>query len=113
MNLKELSLSQPFNLLSAGVPRSAKEVLIYITLATGNNITGSNNDMEVAVWTTDGALEHKKFLYGRLYAQESWSYNSENMSFPVTPDLALNVQYIGEARVERGWCTVYVIGYRV
>ena len=111
MNLKELPSTQKFSLLSAGVPRSAKEVLIYITLATGNNGAVDNN-IEVTVWTTDGELEYKKYLFGRLYAQESWSYNSENMSFPVTPDLALNVQYSGPVPVERGFCQVYVIGYR-
>ena len=113
VNLKELYSNQPFNLLSAGVPRSANEVLIYVTLATGNNVTGSNSDIEVALWTTDGKVEYKKYLFGRMYAQESWSYNSENMFFPVTPDhLNLNVQYNGTKPVEKGWCTVFVIGYR-
>ena len=84
MDLNKPSSIQRFNLTAAGVPGSAKEVLIYITLQTGYN-TDRNDDLEVAVWTTDGVLEYKKYLYGRMYQQDALSYNSENMWFPVTP----------------------------
>ena len=111
MDLKKLSI-QRFNLTAAGVPTSAKEVLIYITLMTGYN-TCPESDIEVAVWTSDGEQEYKKYLFGYLYRQTSWSYNSENMSFPVTPDLALNVQYTGPTSIEKYQCHVYVIGYQL
>ena len=59
----------------------ANEVLIYIILETGYNYN-KDTDIEVAVWTNDGEVEYKKYLYGHLYQQRAWSYNSENMFFP-------------------------------
>lgn len=78
VDLTQPSSIQKFDLSGAGVPGSAKEVLIYITLETVFNYN-RDNDIEVAVWTTDGELEYKKYLYGHLYQQSTWSYNSENM----------------------------------
>ena len=113
VDLQKPSSIQTFNLSAAGVPHSAKEVLIYITLRTGWD-TGRSDDIEVAVWTTDGVLEYKKYLYGHLYGQDAWSYNSENMSFPVTPDLTLNAQFSGPPPTQKlDECQVYVIGYRL
>ena len=113
VDLQKPSSIQTFNLSAAGVPHSAKEVLIYITLRTGWD-TGMDDDIEVAVWTTDGVLEYKKYLYGHLHGQDAWSYNSENMSFPVTPDLTLNAQFSGPPPQQHSdECQVYVIGYRL
>ena len=81
----------------------------FATLETGYNYN-KDNDIEVAVWTNDGELAYTKHLYGHLYQQSSWSYNSENMFFPVTSTLILNAQYSGTAP-EKGKCQVYVIGY--
>ena len=104
--------TQTFNLSATGVPSSAKEVFIYITMMTGYN-TCPDSDIEVAVWTSDGNTEYKKYLFGHLYHQTAWSYNSENMSFPLTPGHhTLNVQYTGPTSIEKYQCHVYVIGYQ-
>ena len=103
---------QTYSFADAGVPGLAKEVLIYVTLRTGYN-DGQDAQIQVALWTTDGVLQYKKYLYNHLYPQVAWSCNSENMFFPVgSCDLTLYAQVMGP-EPKAAFCYLYVIGYRL
>lgn len=91
---------------------------MYATLATGWN-ENTDRDAELALWTSIGQQDYKKFLYARAYEQNAWSYNSENMFFPVPRDMKLRVEYTGPVSTGTGGGTnnmvsaVYVTGYRL
>ena len=101
-----------FNIAAAGVPKEAKEVFIYVTVQTGADSSGSC-DVKIALWTTDGARQYKKYIYGHLYAKDCWACNSENMEFPLASDLTLFASFSGTTAPNLLGCRFYVIGYRL
>ena len=101
-----------FNIAAAGVPKEAKEVLIYVTVATGADGSGGC-DVQIALWTTDGARQYKKYIYGRLYSKNCWACNSENMEFPLASDLTLFASFSGTPGKGLLGCKFHVIGYRL
>ena len=103
---------QTYSFADAGVPGLAKEVLIYVTLRTGYN-ESPDADIHIALWTTDGMLQYKKYLFNHLYPQVAWSCNSENMFFPVgSCDLTLYAQVMGP-EPKAAFCSLFLIGYRL
>ena len=101
-----------FNIAAAGVPKEAKEVFIYVTVQTGADSSGSC-DVKIALWTTDGARQYKKYIYGRLWSDYCYACNSENMEFPLASDLTLFASFSGRPGKNFLACHFDVIGYRL
>ena len=97
-----------------GVPSEAREILVFVTLATGHN-HGTNTNVTLTLWTSDGKQDCKKYLHGCVYDQQAWSYNSENMFFPAPSDMKLraSVAYSGSQGSGNRNCSVYLIGFRL
>jgi hypothetical protein len=77
------------------VPKDAKEILVYLWIATGNGNGDSGRTFEVAAQT-----EKEKHVsicfFAHGYNQNAWSYNSENVWLPMPFDNELTVQLYGE-----------------
>ena len=105
--------NQSFSLTNF-VPSDAKEVLIFATISTGEFPTDENDKVGIlSMWTSNGPLEYKKHLSYHMFHQVAWSINSDNMSFPVTPDMTLYLSF--EPPLPEGGqqsVNVYVTGYR-
>ena len=113
IDLNTPGTTQEFSFSGTGVPSDAREILVYITLATAHNAS-TDTDVELTVWTSDGKQDYKKYLYGRAYNQQAWSYNSQNMFFPATSDkkLRVSVAYSNSPGSGNMSSVLYVIGYR-
>ena len=113
IHLNTPGTTQEISFSGKGVPSDAREILVYITLATGHNAS-TDTDVELTLWTSDGKQDYKKYLYGRAYNQQAWSYNSQSMFFPATSDkkLRVSVAYSNSPGSGNKMSTLYVIGYR-
>ena len=96
------------------MPSEAREILVYVTLATGYT-SSADTDVTLTLWTSDGKQDCKKYLYGRVYHQQAWGYNSENMFFPAPSDMKLRVSvaYLNPPGSGGKMCSVNLIGYRL
>ena len=93
------------------VPSNAREVLFYVAGQAGNN-NDRDEEVEVVLETTEGAIRYTKYFLMHLYHQNAWSFNSENMWFPATANRSISVKYPGRPFNPNGSLCIYVIGYR-
>ena len=98
---------QTFHIPSS-VPKTAKEVLVYVYAYLGysEDLLG-----QMTIYTTIGSKQFKKYLPIKTYNQEAWSSVSENMFFPMPSNRQIFVQlsrtFPGNANA-----LVHVTGYR-
>ena len=69
------------NLDTAGVPKDASAVIVYAIVQSGY-IENATSGALVLTWKTHHGTMERRLFY-RTYKQDSWSYNSENMTIPV------------------------------
>jgi hypothetical protein len=99
------------NIGNEGVPQDAYEVIVYSNVRTGYNVgKDESGELVVSVTIPNGLIERK--LACHLYGQSAWSYNSENISFPVGPGDAREIKAELKATGENIVGSVQIVGYR-
>ena len=93
---------------------SAIEVVVYAKIATGyiSNGAGQEGDLFVRLLSTKSTVQDARKLFFKIYKQGPWSYNSENIQFPVISGLSKKIEagLVGptDKRVQG---TVQIIGF--
>ena len=98
--------------IPAVIPSSAKAVLIYGFLQCG--LTNQNVVQDITIFTEGpyGCPRYKKYLFVHSYNQQAWSFNSDNMWFPMPSNRRVYVQYPKNIDVVSGCSlTLNAIGY--
>jgi hypothetical protein len=86
--------------LPESVPETSREVLVFVSMATGNN-PGSNSSSVFKIWSSDAIGEQigHALFYAFLYPQPAWAYNSDAFWLPAPEDGLIRVSHIsGDAR---------------
>jgi hypothetical protein len=92
------------NLDSYGIPSSAKEILVFIWVATGDT---SGGEITYSIYTVAGA---KKKLKMFVWPGSAWQTNSDNIWLPFSSDLYIHLdRSIGSGNRMGG---VEILGYR-
>ena len=107
----EPNKSVTINLAKEGVPSDAYRVIVYATIESGHNSRSTNtSELEVSTTTFNGVIK-RKLLY-KLYDQQAWSYNSENMSLPIAVGHTLDVTALLNGPGGKNFtASVQIVGY--
>ena len=98
--------------LPPAVPKSAREILIYVKIYTGDT-KSSSSPADFWLYTQDGEAKYLQVLYWYRYPQEAVPFNSDNLWFPLTPEHKLYVQLKGGAPLPPNTGgKIAVLGYR-
>ena len=96
------------------MPDSAIEVVVYAKIATGNILNGAGQEgyLFVHLLSTNSTVQDRRDLFYKIHEQKAWSYNSENIQFPVISGLSKKIEagLVGptDRRVQG---TVQIIGF--
>ncbi len=96
--------------IPALVPDRAREVLVYVQIATGY-VKGGPHRFRLSV-QTQGDREAAFFLYAVGQPQQSWAYNSDNVWLPMPKNRELILQAEGEPFFGDWNSEVRIVGYR-
>lgn len=98
------------SLSEVNIPEEANEVLVFIIVASGNS-GPRNAEGFVEVYSDDSM---KQFVYMKVYDQEAWSYNSENLWVAVGNDRTIRGRFIPSSQEFTGnhYALIKIIGYR-
>ena len=79
--------------IPAVIPSSAKAVLIYGFLESGYSNRDVVQDITIFTEGVRGYPRYKKYLFVHSYDQHAWSFNSDDMWFPMPSNRRVYVQY--------------------
>lgn len=96
--------------IPAAVPASAREILVYVQVATGY-VEGGPHRFRIAV-PLDGGREAAFYLYAVGQPQPGWAYNSDNVWLPMPRNRELILQAEGKPFFGDWNSEVRIIGYR-
>ena len=102
-------------LKKAGVPENADEVVVFSYIQTGYlQASGSNFVVLDLLNNKDDVTDQRKLFY-KTYDQTAWSYNSENIVFPLEPGVSscVRVQFQGFTSDEHFAAYVHLTGYYI
>lgn len=75
------------DIASAGVPNVASDIVVFAKVRSGHTINERRDSfLNVYLNGANGHSQDEKQLLYRTYPQAAWSYNSENMLFPIRND---------------------------
>jgi len=92
------------------IPDTAREILVYVSIAT-NYVKGGAHDFKIFV-NADANEENAFYLHAFAFAQQAWSYNSENAWLPMPTDRTLRAQSDGKPLFGSWNSQVWIIAYR-
>ncbi|MEZ5583781.1 MAG: hypothetical protein R3F37_14470 [Candidatus Competibacteraceae bacterium] len=92
------------------IPGTAREILLYVYIAT-NYVKGDAHNFKLFV-NLDGQEENAFYLHAVAFAQQGWSYNSENAWLPMPADRTLRVQSDGKPLFGSWKSLIRIIAYR-
>ena len=81
---------QTFDFPKEIIPTAAQEVLIFVSLQSGNSEPHDARD-DIKIFTADESNEYAKYITIHTYRQNAWSTNSDNVWFPVTNNRKISV----------------------
>ncbi len=94
------------------IPSSAKAVLLYAFIQCGYTNRDVVQDISIFTEGPYGHPRYKKYLFVHSYNQKAWSFNSENMWFPMPHNRRVYIQYPKSiAHISGCTLTVDAIGY--
>ncbi len=111
MTLTHPGVVQSYN-IPYSVPNSAKAVLIYAVVRCG--YSGPDTSQNIAIYTEGlyGYPRYKKYLFVHSYPQKAYSFNSDNMWFPMPTNRKVYVTYPTAMSLSTGCrLTLDAIGY--
>lgn len=100
-----------YALVPAVIPDQAQEVLLYITIYTGN-VPGTSGEIDFRIFTTDGQTEYAHHFYGHGYPQDAVGYNSDTFWLPITSTQKVFITSTGNPLTMNSNGAIYVLGYR-
>ena len=92
MKLSYPGLEKSYN-ISRVIPNSAKAVLIYGYIQCGYANRDVTQDITIFTEGPNGYPQYKKYLFVHSYNQRAWSFNSDNMWFPMPINRQVYIQY--------------------
>ncbi len=104
MKLSHPGPEQSYN-ISKVIPTSANAVLIYGYVQCGYANRDVTQDITIFTKGPNGYPRYEKYLFVHSYNQRSWSFNSENMWFPMPINRQLYIQY-PRSLVESTGCNI-------
>lgn len=96
--------------IPAVVPDAAREILVYVQVATGY-VEGGPHRFRVSV-RPDGEREAAFYLYANGQPQQGWAYNSDNVWLPMPKNRELILQADGKPFFGDWNSEVRIVGYR-
>ena len=106
VNINLPGSNSAIDLTDLGVPNTAKEVLVYVLIVTGNLYDGFGS---IQIYSTSANVLE---LYTRVYPQDAYSYNSDNLWIPIGEDRVVYAKYTGTALTKHSYAKFQVVGYR-
>ncbi len=111
MKLTHPGVTQSYSIPRA-VPNSAKAVLIYASVQCGHTRPDTFQDITIFTEGLYGYPRYKKYLLVHSYHQKAWSFNSDNMWFPMSPNRRVYVSYPKAMKINTGcYLSLDAIGY--
>ncbi|NJN47296.1 MAG: hypothetical protein HC808_13380 [Candidatus Competibacteraceae bacterium] len=92
------------------IPDTAREILVYVYIAT-NYVKGDAHDFKLFV-NVNTKEENAFYLHAFAFAQQGWSYNSENAWLPMPADKTLRAQSDGKPLFGSWNSQIRIIAYR-
>ena len=96
------------------MPDSAIEVVVYAKICTGRIPVSAAQEgyLFVRLLNTNSTIQDERNLYYKIFNQQAWSYNSENMIFPVISGLSETVEAgLNGPTDQRIRGTIQIIGF--
>ena len=95
------------------VPNEAKEILLLVTMDSGNTcqVPMSTQCMSVFVKEEATGMQYEKYLHYTTYKQDAWNGNTENMCLPMPSDRTVCVSVPKEFKSNM-WFKIFLTGYR-
>ncbi len=92
------------------IPATAREVLIYVKIFSGNN--GPSLPADFLLYTQEGDRKYSQLLYWFRYPQDAVGFNSENLWFPLTGERKIYIRLDGTPSGKNSGGKIVVLGYR-
>ena len=90
------------------IPSSAKEVLILADVRSG---TSGGPVHYIKIYTQQSGHQYEQYILLRCYPQHAWSFNSDNLWFPLTSGRQVFVE-LASAHTGETQFALHAIGYR-
>ena len=92
------------------IPSSAKEVLILVTVRSGTSGPPGSQHY-IKIYTQQSSQQYEQYIMLMCYGQHAWSFNSDNLWFPLTSGWQVFVE-LASAHTGETQFTLHAIGYR-
>ena len=99
----------------AGVPDAASDIVVFAKIRSGNTLNDKKDSiLNVRLLDVNGNKQDERDLFYRTFSQSAWSFNSENMVFPIQSDSkSIRAKLEGTFPSKNFAATVRVYGYYI